>query len=49
MKNIQLLVVAGWLTLLLGCSEPSQDGEAADIRQTLAGEVFYRERKLLPP
>ena len=49
MKNIQLLVVAGWLTLLLGCSEPSQDGEAADIRQTLVGEAFYRERKLLPP
>ena len=49
MKNIQLMVVVGWLTLLLGCSEPGQDGEAADIKQTLAGEAFYRERKLLPP
>jgi putative lipoprotein len=49
MKKIRLLVFAGWLFLLLGCSEQTQHGESAETKQALVGEAFYRERKLLPP
>lgn len=49
MRNVWLPVVAGWLILMLGCSEQPQDGASSDVRQQLVGEAFYRERKLLPP
>jgi heat shock protein HslJ len=40
---------AGWLFLLIGCSEQTQQGETSGVKKTLVGEVFYRERILLPP
>jgi predicted amidohydrolase YtcJ len=43
------LVFAGLLSSLVGCSEQTQDGEASETRQTLAGEALYRERIMLPP
>jgi putative lipoprotein len=49
MNKIWLLLAASWLFLLIGCSEQTQDEEPAEIMQSLSGEVFYRERKLLPP
>jgi putative lipoprotein len=38
-----------WLFLLIGCSEQTQQGEAAGVKKTLVGEALYRERILLPP
>jgi putative lipoprotein len=49
MKKIGLSLVAGWLTMLIGCSERNQEIETSDIKQTLVGEAYYRERNLLPP
>jgi predicted amidohydrolase YtcJ/uncharacterized lipoprotein YbaY len=43
------LVFAGLLSSLVGCSEQTQDGEASETRQNLAGEALYRERIMLPP
>lgn len=46
------LVFAGVLFLMTGCSGPDDVDEtpdAAPAPQTLIGEVFYRERKYLPP
>jgi putative lipoprotein len=42
-------MVSGWLFLLVGCSEQTQQREAPGVKKTLVGEVFYRERILLPP
>ena len=49
MRPIRWLVFAGLLSSLVGCSEQTQDGEASETRQTLAGEALYRERIMLPP
>ena len=50
MKKIGFsLLFAGWLVTSIGCSEQNQEIEMSGIKQTLVGEVFYRERKLLPP
>ncbi len=49
MRSLQFLVFAGLLTSLVGCSEQTQDGEASETRQTIAGEALYRERMMLPP
>ena len=49
MKKVWLSLVAGWIVMLIGCSERNQEIETSDIKQTLVGEVFYRERKILPP
>ena len=49
MTKIWFLIVAGWLFLLIGCSEQTQQGEAAGVKKTLVGEALYRERILLPP
>jgi putative lipoprotein len=46
-----LLVFAGVLLLVAGCSGPNQDDESPDATQamqTLTGEVFYLERRYLP-
>jgi putative lipoprotein len=48
MKKIWLSLVAGWLAMLIGCSERNQEIEMSDIKQTLVGEAYYSERKLLP-
>jgi putative lipoprotein len=48
MKKVWLSLVAGWLIILIGCSERNQEIETSDIKQTLVGEAYYRERKLLP-
>ena len=49
MKKVWALAVTGVMALLVGCSEPTEVGEASDVTATLAGEAFYRERMLLPP
>jgi putative lipoprotein len=49
MTKIWFLIVAGWLFLLIGYSEQTRQGEASGVKKTLVGEVFYRERILLPP
>jgi len=49
MKKVWLSLVAGWIVMLIGCSERNQEIERSDIKQTLVGEANYRERKLLPP
>ncbi len=48
MKKVWFLAVAGWLIMLAGCSERVQEVETPDVKQTLVGEAYYRERKLLP-
>jgi uncharacterized lipoprotein YbaY len=52
MNKQWFLVLAGALLLMAGCSGPSHDDDDADATQslqTLTGEVFYRERKYVPP
>jgi putative lipoprotein len=49
MKKLWLSLFAGWLVTIVGCSERNQEIQMSDIKQTLVGEAFYRERKLLPP
>jgi len=49
MKKIWVSLVVGWIVMLLGCAEQNQEIEMSDLKQTLVGEAFYRERKLLPP
>jgi putative lipoprotein len=52
MSKNRFLVLAGVLLLVAGCSEPDHDEEVSDATppsQTLTGEVFYRERKYVPP
>lgn len=48
-RKTTFFAAAAWLALLIGCSEQTQDADSSDVMQTLTGEVFYRERKLLPP
>ncbi len=49
MKKVSFIVVAVWLNLLTGCSDQTQSGEPSEMLKTMTGEVFYRERILLPP
>lgn len=52
MNKQWLLVFAGTLVLMTSCSERGQDDEGSDATQsleTITGEVFYRERRFLPP
>ena len=49
MKKLWFVLFAGWLVMIIGCSESNQEIETSDIKQTLVGEAYYRERKLLPP
>lgn len=52
MNNQWLLVFASALVLMTSCSERGQDDEGPDATQsleTITGEVFYRERRFLPP
>jgi len=48
MKKLWVPLVAGWIVMLLGCTEQNQEIKMSDLKQTLAGEAYYRERKLLP-
>lgn len=52
MNNRWFLVFTGVLLSLMGCSGPSHDDDGSDTTQplqTLTGEVFYRERRYVPP
>ena len=49
MSPIRILAVAGWLTLLVGCSGQAEDSAEPETTQSITGEVLYRERILLPP
>ena len=49
MKKLWALAITGVMAVLVGCSEPTEVGEASDVTTSLAGEAFYRERLLLPP
>lgn len=52
MNNRWFLVFTGVLLSLMGCSGPSHNDDGSDTTQplqTLTGEVFFRERRYLPP
>ena len=52
MNKQNFLVTTGVLLLMSGCSGPDRDDNPSDTApalQTLSGEVYYRERKFLPP
>lgn len=52
MNKQWLLVFASTLVLMTSCSERGQDDEGSNATQpleTITGEVFYRERRFLPP
>lgn len=52
MNKQNFLVATGVLLLMSGCSGPDRDDDPSDTApalQTLSGEVYYRERKFLPP
>jgi putative lipoprotein len=49
MKYLSILVSALILLNLSACSDPKEAKQEPTASASLSGEVFYRERKLLPP